>query len=123
MLKRIAMAIGRPDLELAIARRFQLHDDIVAATGRAERPIDGPVLRTMSELAIETLPVALAAKGYAYPGSTARIVMTGPGGGDWTIAVTSNEAVAPVRHAASASATLLTFANSSSFVPSFDTAS
>ena len=74
------------------------HDDIVAATGRAERPIEGPVLRTMSELAIETLPVALAAKGYAYPGSTARIVMTGPGGGDWTIALTSNEAVAAVPH-------------------------
>ncbi len=74
------------------------HDDIVAATGRAEAPIEGPVLRTMSELAIQTLPVALAAKGYAFPGSTARIVMSGPGGGDWTIAVTANEAVAPVPH-------------------------
>jgi uncharacterized protein (TIGR03083 family) len=74
------------------------HDDIVAALGRAEQPIEGPVLRTMSELAIQTLPVALAAKGYTYPGATARIVMTGPGGGDWTIAVTSSEAVAPIPH-------------------------
>ena len=74
------------------------HDDIVAATGRAEQEIEAPVLRTMSELAIQTLPVALAAKGYTFPGSTARIVMTGPGGGDWTIAVTPHEAVAPIPH-------------------------
>jgi uncharacterized protein (TIGR03083 family) len=74
------------------------HDDIAAATGAAVAEIEGPVLRTMSELAIQTLPVAMAAKGYAYPGSTARIVMTGPGGGDWTIAVTPHEAVAPVPH-------------------------
>jgi uncharacterized protein (TIGR03083 family) len=74
------------------------HDDIAAALGRAAEPSEGPVLRTMSELAVQTLPVALAAKGYAYPGATARIVMTGPGGGDWTIAVTPNEAVAPIPH-------------------------
>ena len=74
------------------------HDDIVSALGRAEEAIDAPVLRTMAELAIQTLPVAMAAKGYEFPGRTARIVMTGPGGGDWTIAVTANEAVAPVPH-------------------------
>jgi uncharacterized protein (TIGR03083 family) len=74
------------------------HDDIVAATGRAEQEIEAPVLRTMSELAIQTLPVAMAAKGYQFPGSTARIVMTGPGGGDWTIAVAPHEAVAPIPH-------------------------
>jgi uncharacterized protein (TIGR03083 family) len=72
------------------------HDDIVAATGRTEQEIEAPVLRTMSELAIQTLPVAMAAKGYKFPGSTARIVTTGPGGGDWTIAVTPHEAVAPI---------------------------
>jgi uncharacterized protein (TIGR03083 family) len=74
------------------------HDDIAAATGHAAQAIEGSVLRTMSELAIQTLPVALAAKGYAYPGSTARIVMTGPGGGDWTIAVTPHEAAATIPH-------------------------
>jgi len=73
-------------------------EDIVAAVGRQHQEIEPPVLRTMSELAVQTLPIALAAKGYEFPGSTARIVMTGPGGGDWMIAVTPNEAVAPIPH-------------------------
>ncbi|HTK15237.1 MAG TPA: maleylpyruvate isomerase family mycothiol-dependent enzyme [Acidimicrobiia bacterium] len=74
------------------------HDDILAATGRVAPEIEAPVMHTMSELAIQTLPLAMTAKGYAYPGATARIVLTGPGGGDWTIAVTPNEAVAPIPH-------------------------
>jgi uncharacterized protein (TIGR03083 family) len=74
------------------------HDDIVAAVGRPEQETEAPVLRTMSELAVQTLPIALAAKGYEFPGSTARIVTTGAGGGDWTIAVTPNEAVVPTPH-------------------------
>ena len=43
-------------------------------------------MRTMAELAVQTLPLALAAKGYDGAGRTARVVLTGPGGGDWTIA-------------------------------------
>jgi uncharacterized protein (TIGR03083 family) len=74
------------------------HDDIVAAIGRADEATDAPVLRTMVELAIQTLPLAMAAKGYEYPGRTARIVLTGPGGGDWTIAVTAKEAPGPIPH-------------------------
>ena len=74
------------------------HDDIVSALGRDEETIDAPVLRTMAELAVQTLPLAMTAKGYAFPGRTARIVMTGPGGGDWTFAVTGNETVGPIPH-------------------------
>ena len=84
-----------------IIRTFETwthHDDIVAALGRAELLTDAPVLRTMAELAVQTLPVAMAAKGYEYPGRTARIVMTGPGGGDWTIAVNAKETAGPVPH-------------------------
>ena len=94
--------VGGYSVEAALViRTFETwthHDDIVAAVGRPEQEVEPPVMRTMSELAIQTLPLALAAKGYEFPGSTARIVMTGPGGGDWTIAVTSNEAVAPIPH-------------------------
>jgi uncharacterized protein (TIGR03083 family) len=94
--------VGGYALEAALViRAFETwthHDDIVAAVGRPEQEIEAPVLRTMSELAIQTLPIALAAKGYEFPGSTARIVMTGAGGGDWTIAVTAHEAVAPIPH-------------------------
>jgi uncharacterized protein (TIGR03083 family) len=73
-------------------------DDILRALGREPSAIEAPVMRTMAELAVHTLPMALAATGYEFPGRTARIVMTGPGGGDWTIAATPGEAPAPVPH-------------------------
>jgi uncharacterized protein (TIGR03083 family) len=60
--------------------------DIALATGHAEAPAEPPVLRTMADLAVATLPLALAARGYSYPGRTARVVLGGAGGGDWTIA-------------------------------------
>jgi uncharacterized protein (TIGR03083 family) len=69
------------------------HHDITMALGRVEEPVAAPVLRTMAELAIQTLPIALAAKGYEFPGRTARVVLTGAGGGDWTIACTASETV------------------------------
>lgn len=72
------------------------HHDIAAVLGRAEEPASAPVMRTMAELAVQTLPLALAAKGYEYAGRTARVVLTGPGGGDWTIACTASEPAAPV---------------------------
>ena len=50
-------------------------------------------MRTMAELAVHTLPLALAARGYSYAGRTARVVMSGPGGGDWTIACDGAETV------------------------------
>jgi len=71
-------------------------DDIASAVGRSDAGAEPPVLRTMAELAVHTLPMAMAATGYEYPGRTARIVMTGPGGGDWTIAVTAAEPVGAV---------------------------
>jgi len=92
---------GYPLASALVIRTFETWthcEDIVVAVGRQHQEIEPPVMRTMSELAVQTLPVALAAKGYSFPGTTARIVMTGPGGGDWTIAVTPNEAVAPIPH-------------------------
>jgi uncharacterized protein (TIGR03083 family) len=68
------------------------HHDITTVLGRVEEPVAAPVMRTMAELAIQTLPIALAARGYEYPGRTARVVLSGPGGGDWTIACTAGEA-------------------------------
>ena len=72
------------------------HHDITSVLGRVEAPVEAPVLRTMTELAIETLPIALSARGYEYPGRTARIVLSGPGGGDWTIACTAHESAGAV---------------------------
>jgi uncharacterized protein (TIGR03083 family) len=70
--------------------------DIAVATSRPEPPAEPPVLRTMADLAVKTLPVALAARGYSFPARTARVVLTGPGGGDWTIACDSHDAPGPV---------------------------
>jgi hypothetical protein len=50
----------------------------------------------MAELAVQTLPLALAARGYSYPGRTARVVMSGPGGGEWTIACDPADVAGPV---------------------------
>jgi uncharacterized protein (TIGR03083 family) len=70
--------------------------DIARASGKPEVEAEAPVLRTMAELAVHTLPLALAARGYSYPGRTARVVMTGPGGGDWTIACDGAESAGPI---------------------------
>ena len=72
------------------------HDDILAALGRVEQAPEPPVMRAMAELAVHTLPVAMSASGYEYPGRTARVVMTGPGGGDWTFSVDGAEPAAAV---------------------------
>jgi hypothetical protein len=45
----------------------------------------------MAELAVQTLPLALAARGFSYAGRTARVVLSGPGGGEWTIACGATE--------------------------------
>jgi uncharacterized protein (TIGR03083 family) len=66
--------------------------DIASAAARPEAPAEARVLRTMAELAVNTLPLALAARGYDYADRTARVVMTGPGGGDWTIACNGSDA-------------------------------
>jgi uncharacterized protein (TIGR03083 family) len=60
-------------------------DDIRRALGR---PLDVPsaaALRTMAEGSMTMVPSALEASGRVRQGRTARIVLTGPGGGDWTV--------------------------------------
>jgi uncharacterized protein (TIGR03083 family) len=85
---------GYPLASALVIRAFETWThchDIAIATGKPEAAVEGPVLRTMAELAVQTLPLALAARGYAYSGRTARVVMSGPGGGDWMIACDATE--------------------------------
>jgi len=70
--------------------------DVALASGKPEVEVQAPVMRTMAELAVQTLPLALAARGYSYPGRTAQVVMTGPGGGDWMIACDATETPGPI---------------------------
>jgi uncharacterized protein (TIGR03083 family) len=80
---------GYPLASALVIRAFETWThchDIALATGKPEVEVEASVMRTMAELAVQTLPLALAARGYSYPGHTARVVMSGLGGGEWTIA-------------------------------------
>ena len=69
-----------------ITRVFEVwtHDeDIRRATGRAASAPDAARLRRMSRIAVPSIPLGLAMAGAPAPGRTARIVLTGQGGGTW----------------------------------------
>jgi uncharacterized protein (TIGR03083 family) len=73
---------------LLVTRAFETWthaDDIRRALGRREEPPPAEGLARMADLSIETMPAALEVVGRAHPGKTARIVLTGDGGGDWMI--------------------------------------
>jgi uncharacterized protein (TIGR03083 family) len=77
-----------------VVRAFETwthHDDARRALGRDVARPDAAVMRTMAELAMKLLPLALAARGVAHPGRTARVLLEGAGGGEWTIACAPGE--------------------------------
>ncbi len=61
-------------------------DDIRRAIGLPDAPPNAASMHRMGELAMQSLPLAMAVRGTDRSGRTARLVMTGPGGGAWTIA-------------------------------------
>ncbi len=61
-------------------------DDIRRATGLPGSPPNPAAIRRMAELAMQSLPLAMAVRGTDRSSATARFVMTGPGGDVWTIA-------------------------------------
>jgi uncharacterized protein (TIGR03083 family) len=69
-----------------VTRVFEIwtHDeDIRRATGRSLAAPEPARLRRMSRIAVPSIPFGLAMIGAAAPGRTARIVLTGQGGGTW----------------------------------------
>ncbi len=89
-LHGLRMALG----PLLIVRTFELwthEEDIRRATGRALRAPDGASLRLMTDLAITLLPGVAATTGDV--GRSARIVLTGAGGGTWQTALTGTPGV------------------------------
>jgi uncharacterized protein (TIGR03083 family) len=69
---------------MLVLRTFEVwthHEDVCRATGRSRPVLDGSRLRLMSSDLMNALPVALTVRGSAQPGRTARIVLTGLGGG------------------------------------------
>ena len=77
--------------DLLVVRAFEMwiHDeDIRRATGRALASPDPERLARMTELAVGLLPAGMAVAGLARP-KTVRLVLTGPGGGTWDVALAS----------------------------------
>ena len=75
---------------LLVVRAFETwthEEDIRRATARPLSPPDPARLRLMTDLAVSALPTGLANIGRPQPGRTARIVLTGPGGGTWQAAL------------------------------------
>jgi len=82
-----------PLRDLLVVRAFELwvHDnDIRRAVGRPPTVPDPPVLRLMSDLAARMLPYAAARTGLPEPVDV-HLVLTGPGGGTWDVAVGPGE--------------------------------
>jgi uncharacterized protein (TIGR03083 family) len=80
---------------LLVLRTFELWahmHDVAAATGRPTPDLDAPRMALMSERFMTVLPFAVAMRGMAAPGRTARFVLTGPAGGCYSVALDPSEA-------------------------------
>jgi uncharacterized protein (TIGR03083 family) len=73
---------------LLISRAFEtwIHaDDIRRALGRPLEPPSPTDIHAMADFSLRNLPVWLELTGRAHPGQTARVVLTGAGGGSWLV--------------------------------------
>ncbi|HEX3668962.1 MAG TPA: maleylpyruvate isomerase family mycothiol-dependent enzyme [Acidimicrobiia bacterium] len=80
------ITVGRDSLLVTRAFETWTHtDDLRRVLGRDLEPPPPSTLRRMADLSVTSMPAALEVAGRAHPGKTARIVLTGDGGGDWLI--------------------------------------
>jgi uncharacterized protein (TIGR03083 family) len=79
-------------LEIRAFETWTHTEDIQVALGRKVTPAEPAVMRSLAELAMRTMPMAMAVRGTAHPERTARLVLTGPGGGEFTIPCGPSEA-------------------------------
>ena len=73
---------------LLISRAFEtwIHaDDIRRALGRPIEPPTPADIHAMADFSLRNLPIWLELAGRAHPGQTARVVLTGAGGGSWLV--------------------------------------
>ena len=79
---------------LMVIRTFEVWthgDDIGSAVGRGLNPLDEPRLALMSNELVAVLPLTLAVTGLARPGRTARLELTGAGGGSFLVPLAPGE--------------------------------
>jgi len=90
------LGFTRDDTLLVRAFEAWVHaDDLRLAAGLAGTRPDERHLGLMSDLARRILPLALAVAGREHDGKTARLVLTGPGGGDWLVPMGAGEVTVP----------------------------
>jgi uncharacterized protein (TIGR03083 family) len=89
------LGLTRDDTLLVRSFESWIHtDDLRLAGGQPLSPPDARHLALMSDLASRILPLALAVSGRSHADKTARLVLTGPGGGDWLVPMGDGEAAA-----------------------------
>jgi uncharacterized protein (TIGR03083 family) len=84
---------------LMVVRTFELwthDDDIRAATGRPLNDLDDARLSLMSSTLMDLLAQGIALSGTTRSGRTARLELTGPGGGTYDVALAPGETAGPV---------------------------
>jgi uncharacterized protein (TIGR03083 family) len=77
-----------PRESILVSRSFETWthaDDIRRALGQELSPPEPDVLHRMANLSVSTMPASLEMVERAHRGKTARVVLTGAGGGDWLI--------------------------------------
>jgi uncharacterized protein (TIGR03083 family) len=80
---------------LLVVRTFELWthaDDIRRGTGRPLDRLDGPRLALMSSQLMNVLGLGMALLGTAQSGRTARIILSGPGAGEFDLPLAPDEA-------------------------------
>jgi uncharacterized protein (TIGR03083 family) len=86
------LGLTRDDTLLVRSFEAWVHgDDLRRAAGLPTPPPETRHLSLMSDLAGRILPLAVAVSGRAHDGKTARLVLTGEGGGDWLVAMGDGE--------------------------------
>jgi uncharacterized protein (TIGR03083 family) len=89
------LGLTRDDTLLVRSFEAWVHaDDLRVVAGHGPIEPDAHHLALMSDLAGRVLPLALAAAGRTHDERTARLVLTGAGGGEWLVAMGEGDAAA-----------------------------
>lgn len=82
----LGIEVSRDTLLTSRAFEMWTHaDDIRRAIGRRLEPPPADELHLMADFSMHTLDAGLAFVGREHPGRTARVVLTGAGGGSWLV--------------------------------------
>jgi uncharacterized protein (TIGR03083 family) len=92
----LALHLSRDSMLVARSFETWTHaDDIRRALGRPLEPPDPRSIGRMAHLSVTAMPAALEVARRAHRDKTARVVLTGDGGGDWLIPMGFGEAAEP----------------------------